>query len=176
MANRLLSIKIKTEYAISAVSAARDQANIKGAVWYHAIGLFNAFYALNKELKIHTQNSDDVHLTAAVKAWRNANKSSIEAFFGTARNTATHQGMISTEAYLEWHEDFLNDTEFPVRKANVTVDNSKINKMPAEEFLDLCQSALIFLRDGIAAIDEDYKSRGGGVHELPTEAPFTDFF
>jgi|SRR5215217_3501256 len=176
MVNKLAEIHAKAEYAVNAVIAARKQVNHPGPLWYHAIGLFNAFYAINEELGKRTQNGPDTNLVDAVKAWRSANTSAIGNFFGAARNTATHQGEIITEPYVEWEWDIPNDTEHPLSKAHVTVKSSKITEMPGDEFLDLCEAALTFMRDGIVTIDQDYKARGGGDHELPTKSRFEDIF
>ncbi|MDP9573890.1 UNVERIFIED_ORG: hypothetical protein J2W66_004393 [Agrobacterium larrymoorei] len=176
MLNKLSEIHAKADYAVNAVLAARKQVNHPGPLWYHAIGLFNAFYAINEELAKRTQNVPDTKLAGAVKDWRAANRAAISSFFGTARNTATHHGEIVTEPYVEWEWDISNDTEHPRSKAHVTVKNSKINEMPGDDFLDLCKEALTFMRDGIVAINQDYKSRGGGVYELPTKSRFDDLF
>ncbi|WP_155773330.1 hypothetical protein [Rhizobium leguminosarum] len=165
--NKLVEIYAKANYAVSAVGAARREAHHPGPLWYHAIGLFNAFYAINEELRKRTKNGNDVHLTAAVDAWWQSNRDVVSAFFGDARNTATHQGEIVTEAFVEWELDVANDTEHPIAKASVTVKNSTIKKMPGVEFLDLCERALTFMRDGVLAINADYKARGGIDHALP---------
>jgi len=165
--NKLAEVFAKAEYAVGAVDAARREVHHPGPLWYHAIGLFNAFYAINEELKTRTQNGNDGNLTAAVIAWRKANAAAIEAFFGNARNIATHQGAIAVEPILEWELDIANDTQHPVAKAIVTVKGSTISEMPAADFLDVCARALTFMRDGILAIDKDYKSRGGKDHALP---------
>lgn len=176
MVNKLSEIHAKAEYAVNAVVAARKQVNHPGPLWYHAIGLFNAFYAINDELAKRTQNGPDKNLFDAVKAWRDANTVAINDFFGAARNTATHQGEIVTEPYVEWEWDIPNDTEHPLSKAYVTVKNSKITAIPGGDFLNLCERALTFMRDGIISIDQDYKAKGGGAHELPAKGRFDDIF
>lgn len=167
--NKLAEIYAKAEYAVGAVSSARKEANHPGSLWYHAIGLFNAFYAINEELQKRTKNSGDLRLAAAINAWWDANGSTVKAFFGSARNTATHQGEIITESFLEWEWDIPGDTKHPVTRASVTVKNSSIDRMPGLEFLDLCERALTFMQDGILSIDADYKLRGGTDHALSEE-------
>lgn len=61
----------------------------------------------------------------------------------------------------------MNDTKHPQPRAHITIRGSKIDKMPASEFIGLCECALIFFREGIVSIDEDYKRRGGIEHRLP---------
>ena len=80
----------------------------------------------------------------------------------------SHQGEIEVEYINQWEIDHWNDTERPFRSARVSIKGSQsIQDMPAAEFLALCKPAMEFIRDGIIAIDKDYKSRGGQKHALP---------
>lgn len=159
--SKLNQLHIKAEFAVGAVNAARKQVNHPGPLWYHAIGLFNAFYAINEELKNRTKNAGDDDLRLSVEHWWEENKATVDGFFGSARNTATHQGDIYVEPVLEWEWDIPNDTQHPIAKASVTVGSSKIQGMPGANFLDLCQEALTFMLNGVLTIDADYRSRGG---------------
>lgn len=173
--NKLLEIYSKAEYALAATNRARKEISHPGSLWYHAIGMFNAFYAINEELKIRTKNGNDKALTAAVDAWLQTNADTIKAFFGNARNVATHQGEITVEPCVEWEWDIANDTEHPIARATFTVKGSSINRMPAIGFIDQCEDAITFMREGILSIDREYKSQGGVEHALPDDK-FAELF
>lgn len=174
--NKLVELLDKADYAVGMSARIRDQIDHPQGLWYHAIGMFNAFYAINEEMKTRTQNGSDVHLTAAVRQWRTENEEQIKSFFGSARNTATHQGEITVQSYTEWETDDVNDTSHPVKKANVTVKGSKVDRMSGDDFVNLCEGALKFMRDGIIAINEDYKARGGTEHALPKPEDLSEIF
>lgn len=165
--NKLVEVMAKVDYAASIAKYDRQAVNHPGGLWYHAIGLFNAFYAINEELRNRTQNDPDVALCESVKLWRKNNKLKIKSFFEKARNNTVHQGDIQVEYYTEWEDDYVNDTSHPIMKAHITIHGTNIKKMTGEEFLNLCQSAFEFMRNGIREIDSDYKMRGGTVHALP---------
>lgn len=166
-ANKLVEVLAKAEYAVGMTEQAKDSVHHPGGLWYHAIGMFNAFYSINEELKIRLKNGGDKDLKEAVEDWWKANDATVKGFFGNARNVATHQGEIVCEYFTWWEVDDWNDTRNPFRSAMVTVKDSSIKDMPAVEFLDLCNRALTFMRNGILAIDADYKARGGTKHALP---------
>jgi hypothetical protein len=165
--NKLVEVLAKAEYAVGMTEQARDSVHHPGGLWYHAIGMFNAFYSINEELKIRLKNGGDTDLKNAVEDWWKANEATVKGFFGNARNVATHQGEIVCEYFTWWEADDWNDTRHPFRSAMVTVKDSSIENMPAVDFLDLCSKALTFMRDGILTINADYKSRGGTKHALP---------
>ncbi|RWH83969.1 MAG: hypothetical protein EOQ87_31615 [Mesorhizobium sp.] len=165
--NKLVEVLAKAEYAVEMADQAKDSIHHPGGLWYHAIGMFNAYYAITQELLNRTKNGNDAELRAAVDAWWNANRATANAFFHHERNVATHSGEIDVEYFTEWELDDWHDTDRPVRSAQVSVKGSRIQEMPATEFLELSRKALTFVRDGILAIDADYKARGGKTHALP---------
>jgi hypothetical protein len=171
--NRLVSVYAKADFAVGMANQARDHVRHPGGLWYHAVGMMNAFFAITEELKTRTMNVPDQQLKEAVQVWRDANRSKVASFFGPARNTATHQGDIHVEPFTDWEEDAANDTSHPIKRTRVSVNGSAIKDMPEDEFLDRCKQALTFLRDGVHAIDKDYKARGGTMHALPEPAKLT---
>lgn len=60
-----------------------------------------------------TKNVGDADLSAAIDAWRTANKEEIDTFFCKARQITTHRGGIQTEAFQHWEIDHANDTQHP---------------------------------------------------------------
>jgi len=174
--NLLHELFLKVGYCLSSVETARDLIDSPGGLWYHAIGLLNAFYSLNEEMLKRTKNSTDTNLNAAIDAWRANNKEMIQSFFGRAREIATHRGSISTEAFQHWEIDRANDTERPYMRSFVTVDETDINQMEGREFIELCLQAMTFMREGIVEIDADYRARGGGQHALPPDLSDEDLF
>lgn len=174
--NLLHELFLKAEYALGSAEAARGLVNSPGGLWYHAIGLFNAFYSLNEEMVKRTKNSGDTNLSAAIDAWRAENKEKIDSIFGSARQIATHRGGIQTEAFQHWEIDLANDTEHPYMRAHVTVDDTDIQQMEGGEFIDLCLQAMTFMRDGVLEIDAGYHACGGGQHGLPRDPSDEDFF
>lgn len=176
MINKLAEVLAKAEYAVGMTKQATDAVHHPGGLWYHAIGMFNAFYSINEELKIRLKNADDLELKVAVESWWATNDVSVKGFFGNARNVATHQGDIECEYFTWWEIDHWNDTEHPFRSAKVSVRGSTIQNMPAMDFLDLCSKALTFMRDGILAINDDYKKRGGTKNALPEPEDLTKMF
>lgn len=165
--NKLVEVLAKAEYAVGMSNQAKNSVHHPGGLWYHAIGMFNAFYSINEEIKIRLKNGGDLELKGAVEDWWKANEVTVKGFFGSARSVATHQGAIQCEYFTWWEIDHWNNTEHPFRSAKVTVDNSSIQEMPAVDFLALCSKALTFMRDGIISINADYKARGGTKHALP---------
>lgn len=176
VANKLVEVLAKAEYAVEMAEQAKGSVHHPGGLWYHAIGMFNAFYSINEELKIRLKNGDDMELKASVEDWWKENEKTVRAFFGDARNVATHRGEIDCQYYTKWEADHWNDTEHPFRSAMVSVKRSKIQNMPALEFLELCFKALVFMRDGILEINRDYKKRGGTKHALPLPLDPNDMF
>lgn len=174
--NLLHELFLKAGYCLGSAESARGFINSPGGLWYHAIGLFNAFYSLNEEMMKRTKNSADANLTAAIDAWRANNKEKIDSFFGRARQIATHRGGIYTEAFQHWEIDHANDTEHPYIRSYVTVDDTDINQMEGSEFIELCLRAMTFMREGIVKIDADYRARGGGQHALPPDLSDEDLF
>lgn len=175
--SKLVEVFAKAEYARDMVVQAQDSIHHPGGLWYHAIGLFNAYYAIVEELLNRTKNGNDVALTQAVDAWWTANRVKVGSFFQRERNVATHQGEIEVEYFTEWEIDHANDTSQPVRSARVSIKGSaSITDMSGVEFLALCKPAIEFLYAGIIAIDADYKTRGGGGNGLPEPEDLTDFF
>lgn len=172
--NKLVEVLSKAEYAVEMAEQAKDSIHHPGGLWYHAIGMFNAYYAITQELLNRTKNGKDAELRAAVDEWWNANRDAANAFFYSERNVATHSGEVDVEYFTEWELDDWNDTRHPIRSAHVSVKGSKIQKMPAAEFLELSRQALTFMRDGILAINEDYKKRGGKTHALPEPEDITE--
>lgn len=176
-ASKLVEVFAKAEYAREMIVQARDSIHHPGGLWYHAIGLFNAYYAIIEELLNRTKNGNDVALTQAVDAWWTANKAKANSFFQRERNIATHQGEIEVDYFTEWEIDHLNDTSDPVRSAKVSIKGSNaIVGLSGLEFLDLCRPAIQFLYDGILAIDADYKARGGTTNALPKPEDLSDIF
>lgn len=174
--NLLHELFLKANYALGSADAARRFVNSPGALWYHAIGLFNAFYSLNEEMVKRTKNASDVDLSATIDAWRTANKEKIDIFFGKARQVATHRGGIQTEAFQHWEIDHANDTQHPYMRAHVTVDETDIKQMEGIEFIELCVQAMTFMRVGVVSIDADYRARGGERHALPPDLSEEDLF
>ncbi|CAH1653420.1 conserved hypothetical protein [Hyphomicrobiales bacterium] len=173
---RLEVLHSKVVYAVGMATQARDHVQHPGGLWYHAVGMLNAYYALREELTKRTKNTNDQHLRAAIDAWLQAKQADADAFFGNARNIATHQGDIQVEYFTEWEVDTWNDTSRPVRSAKVSVKGGLIDAMPGDEFLSLCTRAMTFLRDGIEEIDRDYKSRGGTEHGLSEHEDLSALF
>lgn len=165
--SKLSAIYEKAEYAVGMAKQAQDHVKHPGGLWYHAVGMLNAYYALREELSKRTKNTNDQNLRAAINAWLQNNQAAADAFFGNARNVATHQGDIDVEYFTEWEDDPLNDTSHPIRGAKVSIKGNVIKAMPGDEFLARCTTAMTFMRDGIIDIDRDYKSRGGAEHGLP---------
>lgn len=174
--NLLQELFLKSGYCLCSAESARGLINSPGGLWYHAIGLFNAFYSLNEEMVKRTKNSADADLNAAIDAWRKNNKEKIDSFFGNARQIATHRGGIYTEAFQHWEIDHANDTEHPYMRSWVTVDNTDIKQMEGCEFIELCLRAMTFMREGILEIDADYRARGGRQHALPADLSDEDLF
>ncbi|SMC47597.1 hypothetical protein SAMN06295998_101568 [Primorskyibacter flagellatus] len=167
---------MKVGYCLGSAESALGFINSPGGLWYHAIGLFNAFYSLNEEMVRRTQNSADANLNAAIVAWRANNKEKIDSFFGKARQIATHRGGIYTEEFQHWEIDHANDTEHPYMRSYVTVDDTDIKRMEGSDFIELCLRAMTFMREGIVEIDVDYRARGGGQHALPPDLRDEDLF
>ncbi|MET2829797.1 hypothetical protein [Mesorhizobium shangrilense] len=166
--NKLVEIFAKANYAVEMVEQAQDSAHHPGGLWYHAIAMFNGYYAIIEELLNRTKNGSDSDLSAAVDSWWDANRQKANSYFQRERNVVTHQGEIEVEYINQWEIDHWNDTERPFRSARVSIKSSlSIQDMPATEFLALCKPAMEFIRGGIIAIDKDYKSRGGQKHALP---------
>lgn len=176
-ASKLVEVFAKAEYARDMVTQAQDSIHHPGGLWYHAIGLFNAYYAIIEELLNRTKNGNDVALTQAVDAWWVANKPKANSFFQRERNIATHQGEIEVEYFTEWEPDHVNDTSHPIRSAKVSIKGStSVQDLSGLEFLNLCRPAMEFLYDGILAIDVDYKARGGTLNALPEPDDLSDIF
>lgn len=171
---KLQSVLIKANFALGMVKMYRDDVRHPGALWYHSIAMFNAFYALKEELNTTCKNGNDRILWKAVDDWQSQNKGALGSFFGNARYTATHQGAIQVESDIVWELNTWNDTEHPVMRSVVSVDRSTITKMTGEEFLLLCSDAITFIRDGIRAINADYVSKGGVAHALPIKNGIKD--
>lgn len=163
---KLQSIHEKAGMAIGATKFYRQFIRHPGALWYHAIALFNAFYSLTEELKMAQNTKDDPILVQEVQTWRTTNAATLQSFFGTARNTATHQGAVFVEGHQEWEEDIANDTRHPIQRANITVSSSDINDMAEDEFFDLCRKAIEFVQQGVVDIDAAYGAAGGTKHRL----------
>ena len=175
--SKLVEVFAKAEYARDMVIQAQDSIHHPGGLWYHAVGLFNAYYAIIEELLNRTKNGNDVALTQAVDTWWTANRVTAGSFFQRERNTVTHKGEIEVEYFTEWEIDHANDTSRPVRSAKVSIKGSKsIKGISGLEFLDLCRPAMQFLYDGIVAIDADYKARGGTTNALPKPEDLSDIF
>ena len=174
--NLLQELFLKPGYCLGSAESARGFINSPGGLWYHAIGLFNAFYSLNEEMVKRTQNSTDTNLNAAIVVWRANNKEKIDSFFGKARQIATHRGGIYTEEFQHWEIDHANDTEHPYMLSYVTVVDTDIKRMEGSDFIDLCLRAMTFMREGILEIDADYRARGGGQHALPPVFSDEDLF
>lgn len=174
--NKLVEVMAKVDYAASVAKYNKQDVNHPGGLWYHAIGLFNAYYAINEELKNRTQNDPDTALSDSVRLWRSNNGPKIGSFFKNARNNTVHQGDVQVEYFTEWEDDYINDTSYPIIKAHITIQGTNINQMKGEEFLNLCEMALDFMRNGILEIDADYKKRGGTVHALPNPGNLSQAF
>ncbi|MEP1586325.1 MULTISPECIES: hypothetical protein [Rhodobacterales] len=174
--NLLHELFLKASYGLRSAETARGLFNSPGGLWYHAIGLFNAFYSLNEEMLKRTKNSGDAKLTAAIDAWRANNSDKINSFFGRARQIATHRGGIHTDAFQHWETDHANDTEHPYMRAYVTVDDTDIKQMEGSEFIELCLRAMTFMREGIVEIDADYRARGGEQHAIQPDISDEELF
>jgi len=124
--NKLSEISTKAEFAVSMAKTARKDVAHPGPLWYHAIGLLNAFYAINEELKNRTKNGGDDILRTTIEAWWKENDPEVKSFFGSARNKATHQGEVTVEPELEWEDDTINETEHPVPIARITIKGTEI--------------------------------------------------
>ena len=81
-----LAIHSKAVYAVGMATQAQNHVQHPGGLWYHAVGMLNAYYALREELSKRTKNTTDQHLRAAVDAWLNTNQVAADSFFGKARS------------------------------------------------------------------------------------------
>ncbi|NBJ10735.1 hypothetical protein [Microvirga arsenatis] len=172
----LQSVADRVEYALLMIKNSEDACRFEGGLWYHAIAVLNGFYAIREELKNSTANTPDRALSDAVKAWRNLNGSKLNSFFGRARDTATHQGAITTCNHTEWEVDIWHDTSFPEKYARITVKDSTIVNMRGDEFLALAHEAFSFLKAGIVEIEADYKAQGGANELLDKPEDLSSIF
>ncbi|MGG7567297.1 hypothetical protein ACQ5SO_14195 [Rhodovulum sp. DZ06] len=169
----LRDISEKAEFALQVAQGLESTQLSRAALWRHAMGLLNAFYALNEELKNRTQNTGDDTLKRIIQAWRSANSSRLGQFFGTARNTLLHQGAVQLTAATEWEEDVWHDTERPISRSFISIQSSAISDMPAEDFMATCRDALEFMQAGIAEIHETY--RAARPELFPAQQPASPF-
>lgn len=172
----LHELYLKSDYALNSAEAARHAVNHPAGLWYHAIGLLNALYSIKEEMINRTKNAGDTILSEAIHAWYSTNREKLDAFYINARNGASHQGDIKIESDLFWETDHVNDTAFPFSRVNITINKANITQWQSGAFIDHCVQALSFMRDGIIAIDADYRERGGKQHALPPEIIEEDLF
>lgn len=158
----------KIEFALSMIDVARATATSRDGLWYHAQGMTNAFYAILEELNNTVKNKADATLREILARWFDANRTTLDGFFGKARQLVTHQGEVEVESGLDWIVDHMRDTENPVQYATITVKGTKIEEMRGDAFLDLCQKAFEFLRRGLVEIEGEYLNKGGNLRLRPS--------
>ena len=172
---RLQGVTDKVDFALTMCVRAKGDCNTRGGLWYHAIGLMNAFYAINEELIKVLANNKDAVLSPVVRDWYVANKDEMSAKLGHARNLSTHRAKLDTTDHLEWQVDTWHDTEHPVIVAKVTVKATDIQALTGPEFLAKVQDAFDFLKLGIDDMEREYRARGGTEKLRHTEGPQADF-
>lgn len=158
----LTNVADKTSFSLLMVDIISQQHIREASLWYHSIGLMNAYYAICEELKKNVANNKDPILSPIVKKWSTEKQEEINSFFGNGRNIATHRGNIKTQSYTTWVVDHHHDTEFPVQVSRVTVSNSEeINNITSDDFLAIAKRAFTYLQNSLLDIEREYLCQGG---------------
>lgn len=157
----LTSVHGKVQFALSMIGSARESAITPEGLWYHAVGMLNAFYAVREELFKTVPNGCDKGLKGIIETWRKENREKLDGFFGRARDIATHQGAVKVSRGVDWILlDYL-DTVEPKQFSRITIKGTPITSMRGDAFLDVCEDAFRFLNHGLSAINTEYLATGG---------------
>lgn len=157
----LQSVSDKIGYAIIMCERAKDHCDGQAGLWYHTLGMMNAFYAIVEEIKRLKSKKADALLGAVVRQWVDANTGKLDDLMTAARHTATHEGKVETTSETVWEVDVWNDTEFPTKDVRVTVPGHNIDRLTGEQFLAVARGAFDFLQHGVDQIERDFMAGGG---------------
>lgn len=148
---------MKIDYSIKLIERSLQEHRFESMVWYNTQGYLNAFYAIREELfNVRKNDKKNPQLASSIDKWIEQGDD-LDRFFGKARNLVTHRGQIEVNSYQVWIEDYINDTEHPIIKYDISIGGiDKFKNMPYDSFLKLCIEAFSHLLSVVSSIEKIY--------------------